>query len=469
MLYLVYGKAKQVVEAYGMNYQGSFDGSTHTPIYNPDVDESHNLRSCRIHYVDDNKVFCALKLEFFANQPNRWFLSLVRHNSNNPGERDVYLLSSLAPAAVEQASHAQNQYELIHEKKAAQIFHKQLRSYLIQVFLSLALSLENESIDQKCLIFNQISQSIGTFQIGNPLLDAIVQFTKHPTPSLRISNSYVLSRDDFIFLIKFHLWQLQENDRVSIRKLTVDPRFLPAFITLALMPEYDQLLHDLLSYRELEPLDVINVLDLMVKEPKIGMVLNRCFQSGYLVSDVMAIALHKHGQEAINFLTEPNLFPDEALTLFTSDSLEGARFRRAIFEVEAGCHTIREYLQTAAPNSDKLTQYRQAEREYKQRLYQAVYDFLSGTEPNSNFATKISEAGGPMKAILNEDRTIWLRRFMEVLANTLLVVTGFHFNRKHQEETGDFWFFSRPKSCTYLMRTHKTVEAIVTSPIAQIG
>lgn len=161
---------------------------------------------------------------------------------------------------------------------------------------------------------------------------------------------------------------------------------------------------------------------------------------------------------------------DAVIRLLASQTPNGARFRNAVNEVETRCHRISRHLEGVAPTSQKYTGFQQAVVDYRKNLYQSIYMELTNPSADDSFVNHINAAEAPLKNILNTDRNRFLRHCLKGIANTLLLIitlpTGFYFNRKHKEKTGDFLFFSRPKSSEALIALDRDLPSIVNSPAA---
>ena|GEM_PF-3291794 len=154
-----------------------------------------------------------------------------------------------------------------------------------------------------------------------------------------------------------------------------------------------------------------------------------------------------------------------AIQLLTGDSEQSDKFYRALCMVGNKCAEIQWHLKQVAPDG-KYLEYLQKERAFRKKIYEIAYQELTNPEPNT-LATRISDAHASISDSLNKDRSAFLRRCLKGLVNALtLILTGTALNFWHKNRTGDFLFFSRPKSSELLQEAIVELPTVIGAPAA---
>lgn len=175
-------------------------------------------------------------------------------------------------------------------------------------------------------------------------------------------------------------------------------------------------------------------------------------------------------------------FSREERKLLTEHSINGTVLRRAMRLVENGCATIRNHLNQAAARSDKSASYNEHITSYRRNVYRAIYNCLTAenqeNEPEQvfkaaterTFRAAITLAETPLKTALGRDRNYYARIALACLANLFMGIVGlftlFYHHREHHKKTGEYLFFSQPKSADMFSETSEELRNIMNTTAA---
>lgn len=171
-------------------------------------------------------------------------------------------------------------------------------------------------------------------------------------------------------------------------------------------------------------------------------------------------------------LLDLNLEPNIIGLLLGNDDIS-RRFGEVVRIVLNETGKIHRHLVNAAPTSRKLREFESHLPNYCKRIFEAAYAeltrdpaIISHSKGQSNLRANIFNAELGMKIALKQDRNKFVRRCMQIIANGVtLLCTLTIANWYHKYQTGDFFFFNRPKSSEALRVLNKKLFTELT-PVA---
>jgi hypothetical protein len=145
---------------------------------------------------------------------------------------------------------------------------------------------------------------------------------------------------------------------------------------------------------------------------------------------------------------------DDLIGFISQNEEKGMQFCQAVLKVKRECNIIRKRLKAEA--EEKYNSFIRPEKEYRRRMYLALYEEFNptaGQDQQKTLGEKIKAAEAQITNVVEIDRHPWLRRAMMVIYNLLTIIfTAGHLNREHQHKTGDWYFFARPASSEAVRR-----------------
>lgn len=149
---------------------------------------------------------------------------------------------------------------------------------------------------------------------------------------------------------------------------------------------------------------------------------------------------------------------DKILKFVTHSSTNGQRFRRIIDQVEAETASIEQHLFAASNNQHKLAAFKSIKESYRKELYEIAYNRLNSQTNLEEFKSELTAAQSKISGTVNIDRHPYLRKFAMILANIVFTSCSLGIaNLVHHQKTGNFFFFSKPKSAESIDKLHKDI------------
>ncbi|KTD14023.1 hypothetical protein [Legionella israelensis] len=145
---------------------------------------------------------------------------------------------------------------------------------------------------------------------------------------------------------------------------------------------------------------------------------------------------------------------NEVVKLAAQNTPKATLLREVITRVEDEWEQLKE---RSKDDPHKTQELEKVEDGYRKDVYQAVYN--KTIDKKANLEEEIKSAEEKVQVAVNIDRHPDLRKTMKVIANILTVVfTAFIANALHKQETGSYWFFSRPQSAEDIHALGKDIQ-----------
>lgn len=167
-----------------------------------------------------------------------------------------------------------------------------------------------------------------------------------------------------------------------------------------------------------------------------------------------------HRLQLIKILEDLEL-GDEVLRFAAQNKPEALRFCRVMMRVEDEWQQLKQRSEGNTEKSDALAL---VEKSYRCDIYQALFN--QATKKETKLAEDIKAAEEKVKGAVNIDRHPDLRKTMCVIANILSIVfTAGIANAVHKRNTGNFLFFSQPKSAEDIHVLGKDIEKMAATAV----
>lgn len=162
--------------------------------------------------------------------------------------------------------------------------------------------------------------------------------------------------------------------------------------------------------------------------------------------------------QSLDFTAEVIAFAAEQV----NDKAE--RFRQVILSVEEQCEKVQERLRQSSP-SEVTKNWQLADKQYRQTIYDIVYEGFQNPETKINVRNSIKEAEQAILAIVDPEIKSWLHQILVVIGNILITALSLGIaNEIKFEKTGNYWFFTQTESGEKLRALDEQVLELIDIP-----